>query len=201
MRLWIITNKIKIGTSTLFTRSDRNGENFNPIGGALAENPLGKPFDDNGNIIFQPTSDGLRTNPFSEVVPGAIVDETSRTRIFNSIYLNWEIAKGLTYRVNFGPDYTVRRSGRFTGSQTNDRRGGDATGSVDDRFQFNYTLENILTYSKTFNSVHNLNFTALQSFQQDRFEQSTISVLGIPAPSQLYHRLGDASQITGANTN
>jgi TonB-linked SusC/RagA family outer membrane protein len=196
-----ITKNISIGTSTLFTMSERNGENFNPIGGALQENPLGKPFDDNGNIIFQPTSDGLRTNPFSEVVPGAIVDETFRTRIFNSIYVNWEIAKGLTYRVNFGPDYTVRRNGRFTGSQTNDRRGGDATGSVDDRFQFNYTLENILTYNKTFKSVHNFNLTALQSFQQDKFEQTSISVLGIPAPSQLYQRLGDASQITGANTN
>ncbi len=196
-----ITDKVSIGTSTLFTMSNRNGENFNPIGGALQENPLGKPYDDQGNLIFLPTSDGLRTNPFAEVVPGAIVDETSRTRIFNSIYMNWEITKGLTYRVNFGPDYTVRRNGRFTGSQTNDRRGGDASGSVDDRFQFNYTLENVLNYTKTFNSNHNLNFTALQSFQQDRFQQTSVSVLGIPAPSQLYHRLGDASQITGANTN
>jgi TonB-linked SusC/RagA family outer membrane protein len=58
-----------------------------------------------------------------------------------------------------------------------------------------------LNYTKTFNSVHNLSLTALQSFQRDKFEQSSISVLGIPAPSQLYHRLGDASQITGANTN
>lgn len=196
-----ITKNVSIGTSTLFTMSERNGENFNPIGGALQENPLGKPYDDEGNIIFTPTSDGLRTNPFAEIVPGAQVDETYRTRIFNSLYVNWEITKGLTYRVNFGPDYTVRRNGRFTGSQTNARRGGDATGSVDDRFQFNYTLENILNYTKTFNSVHNLNFTALQSFQRDRFEQSSISVLGIPAPSQLYHRLGDASQITGASTN
>lgn len=196
-----ISDKVRIGTSTLITFSERNGENFNPIGGALQENPLGKPFDDEGNLIFLPTSDGLRTNPFAEVVPGAQVDETYRTRIFNSLYLNWEIAKGLTYRVNFGPDYTVRRTGRFTGSQTNSRRGGDATASVDDRFQLNYTLENILTYTKTFKSVHNLNLTALQSFQRDKFEQSTISVLGIPAPSQLYHRLGDASQITGANTN
>ena len=196
-----ITDKVSIGTSTLFTMSERNGENFNPIGGALQENPLGKPYDEDGNLIFLPTSDGLRTNPFAEVVPGAQVDETSRTRIFNSIYLNWNITKNLTYRVNFGPDYTVRRNGRFTGSQTNSRRGGDATGSVDDRFQFNYTLENILNYSKTFNSVHNLNLTALQSFQQDRFQQTSIGVLGIPAPSQLYHRLGDASQITSANTN
>lgn len=196
-----ITKKVSIGTSTLFTMSERNGENFNPIGGALQENPLGKPFDDEGNIIFQPTTDGLRTNPFSEVVPGAQIDETFRTRIFTSIYANWEIAKGLTYRVNFGPDFTVRRDGRFTGSQTNARRGGDATGSVRDQTTFNYVIENILTYNKTFKSVHNLNLTALQSFQQDRFEETSLNVLGIPAPTQLYHRLGDASQITGANTN
>lgn len=196
-----ISKKLKIGISSLASYSERNGENFNPIGGALQENPLGKPYDDEGNLIFLPTSDGLRTNPFAEVVPGAQVDETSRTRFFNSVFLNYEIVKGLTYRVNFGPDFTVRRSGRFTGAQTNNRRGADPTGSVDDRFQFNYTLENILNYTKTFKSVHNLNLTALQSFQRDKFEQTTISVLGIPAPSQLYHRLGDASQITGANTN
>lgn len=196
-----ISKKLKIGLSSLATYSERNGENFNPIGGALQENPLGKPYDDNGNLIFLPTSDGLRTNPFAEVVPGAQVDETFRTRFFNSVFLNYEIAKGLTYRVNFGPDFTIRRTGRFTGSQTNSRRGADPTGSVDDRFQLNYTLENILNYTKTFNSVHNLSLTALQSFQRDKFEQSSISVLGIPAPSQLYHRLGDASQITGANTN
>lgn len=196
-----ISKKLRIGTSTLVTYSKRNGENFNPIGGALQENPLGKPFDDEGNLIFLPTTDGLRTNPFAEIVPGAQVDETYRTRIFNSIYLNWEIAKGLTYRFNFGPDFTIRRSGRFTGSQTNARRGGDATGSVNDRFNLNYTLENILTYDKKLGTDHNINVTLLQSFQQDKFEISTISVLGIPAPSQLYHRLGDASQITGANTN
>ncbi|MDX5340184.1 MAG: TonB-dependent receptor [Cyclobacteriaceae bacterium] len=195
-----INKKIKIGTSTLFTSSIRNGENFNPMGGALAENPLGKPYDDEGNLIFLPTTDGLRTNPFAEIVPGAQVDETKRYRAFTSLYANWEITKGLTYRLVFGPDLNIRRNGRFTGSQTNARRGGPATGSVDDRFNFNYTLENILTYSKTLNSVHNINLTALQSFQQDRFEQTTLSVQGIPAPSQLYHRLGDASQITGANT-
>ncbi|MFL0683553.1 MAG: SusC/RagA family TonB-linked outer membrane protein [Algoriphagus aquaeductus] len=196
-----INKKVSIGTSTLFTFSERNGENFNPLGGALQENPLGKPYDDEGNLIFLPTTDGLRTNPFAEVVPGAQVDETFRTRIFNSFYLNWEIAKGLTYRANFGPDFTTRKIGRFTGSQTNARRGADPTGFVQNRTDINYTIENILNYTKTFNSVHTLNFTALQSFQRDRREESSISVLGIPAPSQLYHRLGDASQITGANTD
>jgi TonB-linked SusC/RagA family outer membrane protein len=196
-----ISKSVRIGTSTLLTYSKRNGEFYNPIGGALQENPLGKPFDENGNLIFLPTSDGLRTNPFAEIVPGAQVDETFRTRIFNSMYLNWEIAKGLTYRVNFGPDIAISRSGRFTGSLTNARRGGDATGSVDNRFTLNYTLENILNYNKKLGNDHNFNLTLLQSFQQDKFERSNIDVLGIPDPSQLYHRLGDASQITGANTD
>jgi TonB-linked SusC/RagA family outer membrane protein len=196
-----ISKKIKVGTSTLITYSERNGENFNPIGGALAENPLGKPYDDNGNLIFLPTQDGLRTNPFAEVIPGAQVDETFRTRIFNSIFLNWEITKGLTYRFVVGPDFNFRRNGRFTGSQTNARRGADPTGSVNEQSQFNYTIENILTYQKTFGQDHNLKVDVLQSFQKDKWEESSISVLGIPAPSQLYHRLGDASQITAANTN
>ncbi|HCX75748.1 MAG TPA: hypothetical protein DHU93_10460, partial [Algoriphagus sp.] len=89
-----INDKFKIGTSTLVSYSERNGEDFNPLGGALQENPLGKPFDDEGNLIFLPTSDGLRTNPFAEVVPGAQVDLTKRYRIFNSIYANWQIAEG-----------------------------------------------------------------------------------------------------------
>lgn len=196
-----INKKVKIGTSTLVTYSERNGENFNPIGGALAENPLGKPYDDEGNLIFLPTQDGLRTNPFAEVVPGAQVDETFRTRIFNSIFLNWEITKGLTYRFVVGPDFNFRRNGRFTGSQTNARRGTDPTGSVNEQSQFNYTIENILTYQKSFGQDHNLKVDVLQSFQKDKWEETGISVLGIPDPSQLYHRLGDASQITGANTN
>lgn len=196
-----INNKLRVGTSTLFVFSERNGENFNPLGGAMQENPLGKPYDDNGNIIFLPTNDGLRTNPFAEIVPGAQTDETKRYRIFNSIYGEWDIAKGLKYRVNFGPDVTIRRSGRFIGSQTQGRRGGAATGSVSEDFGLNYTLENILTYTKQFNQVHNLNFTGLQSIQKDRFEQSGISVLGIPAETQSFHRLGDASTINSATTN
>ena len=115
-----------------------------------------------------PTSDGLRTNPFAEIVDGAQIDLGKRYRIFNSIYGEWQIAKGLKYRVNFGPDFTVTRTGRFTGAFTQSQRGGVATGGVEDRFTFNYTVENILTYDKKFGASHNFNFTALQSFQKDR---------------------------------
>ncbi|MDO9551399.1 TonB-dependent receptor [Rhodonellum sp.] len=196
-----INDKIRIGTSTLTTYSERNGENFNPLGGALQENPLGKTFNDDGSINFQPTQDGLRTNPLAEIVPGAQVDLQKRYRIFNSIYGVYDIAPGLSYRMNFGPDITIRRYGRFTGRQTNARRGGDPTASIQEEFQFNYTLENIISYTKTLKEAHTFNFTGLQSLQKDNREFSNINVLGVPAASQLWHRLNDASQITSVETN
>ena len=196
-----INDKIKIGLSTLIVNSVRNGENLNVLGGAMQENPLGEPYDADGNLVFLPTNDGLRTNPFAELVPGVNVDENKRYRTFNSLFGEWDIAKGLKYRVNFGPDLTVGRAGRFIGAFTNNNRGGNASGSVNEQFLFNWTLENIVTYNKKFKDVHNLNLTGLQSIQRDRDERTTISVNGIPAESAAYHRLGDANQITGANTD
>lgn len=196
-----INDKIKVGTSTLAVYSIRNGENFNPLGGAMQENPLGKTYNDDGTLNFLPTSDGLRTNPLFEVVPGANVDETKRYRIFNSLYGTWNILDGLTYQVNFGPDFNIRRTGNFVGSQTNARRGGAPTGGKFNEVGFNYTLENILTYNKTLGEKHSFGVTALQSIQKDQYENASIGVLGIPAETQSFHSLGSASQVTGVSTN
>ena len=67
-------------------------------------------------------------------------------------------------------------------------------------FQLNYTLENIVSYNKQFNTVHDLDVTLLQSFQRDNFEFSSISVNGIPASTQQFYNLGDASQVNGVDT-
>ncbi len=87
------------------------------------------------------------------------------------------------------------------GALTNNRRRGDATAQTASQFGFNYTLENILTYTKTFRSVHNLNVTALQSIQRDNFETSNISVQGVPAESQQLYNVGNASTVLGVGSN
>lgn len=194
-----IRSNLRVGTSTLLVYSERNGENFNPYGGALQENPLGKPYDDNGNLIFLPTSDGLRTNPIAEIIPGAQIDLTKRIRMFTSMYGEWEFLPGLKYRVNFGPDFTDARNGRFIGSLTNDRRAGQAIARTSYSYSFNYTLENILNYNKSFGQ-NNLNITAMQSLQKDDFETANISVDGIPVESQTFYALGQASTINNPGT-
>ena len=195
-----INQNIKIGISSYLMHSLRNGGNLNPYGFTLTQNPLGKAYDDNGVMIFAPTNDALLTNPLAEIVPGAQIDEAKKYRIFNSVYAEVKILDGLKYRVNFGPDFTIQRGGRFIGAATNARKGGDPQASTSSSFGFNWTLENILSYNKTFNKVHNLGITALHSIQRDNFEGSNISVQGIPAETQSFYSVGSASSVLGVGS-
>ena len=196
-----INKTFRVGLSSYFMYSVQNGATLNPYSSTLQQNPLGRPFDDNGNQIFFPTNDALLTNPLAEVAPGAQIDERKKYRITNSLYAEANIIDGLKYRVNFGPDFSLRRDGRFIGSQTNARKGGDPQAASNSQFGFNYTLENILTYTKTFGQVHNLGITALQSIQRDNFEYNNIQVQGIPAESQSFYNEGSASSVLGVGSN
>jgi TonB-linked SusC/RagA family outer membrane protein len=197
-----VTDWLKVGVSSYTMYSLRNGENLNPYSFTLQQNPLGRPYDDNGNLIFAPTNDALLTNPLAEIVPGAQVDQTKRYRIFNSIYTEIKLPiKGLKYRLNFGPDFTITRWGRYIGSQTNARKGGDAQASNANTFGFNWTLENIVSYTKTFAEKHNFSATLVQSIQKDNYETYRIDSQGIPAITQQSYNLGASSTQLGVGSN
>jgi len=195
-----VNKSLKVGASSYVMYSETNGANLNPYGYLVGQNPLAKAYDDKGNLIFSQTDDALLTNPLNEIVPGAKIDNTKKYRIFNSIYAELQLAKGLKYRVNFGPDFTISRNGRFNGALTNDIKGGNPTASTDNRFGFNYTLENILTYNKQYKD-HSLNVTLLQSMQRDNYEQYTQSVMGVPVETQSFFNLANASSIQGVGSN
>lgn len=195
-----VSKALKVGISSYGMYGVTNGANLNPYGFLLSQNPLARAFDDSGNLIFQQTDDALLTNPLNEIVKGAKIDETRKYRIFNSVYAELQLAKGLKYRVNFGPDFTISRNGQFNGALTNAIKGGNPTATTDNRFGFNYTLENILTYNKQIKD-HNIGITALQSMQRDNYEQFTQSVLGVPVETQAFFNLGNASSIQGIGSN
>ncbi len=195
-----INDRVKVGLSTYGMYSVRNGANLNPYSFTIQQNPLARERDDNGNIIFAQTSDALLTNPLAEIVPGAQIDEAKKYRILNSLYTEIKLMEGLSYRVNFGPDMTIQRAGRFVGSVTNALKNGAATAAIQNQFGFNWVLENIVNYNKAYGK-HNFGVTALHSFQKDNFEVSGLSVLGVPTETQSFHNLGGATSVTGASTS
>jgi TonB-linked SusC/RagA family outer membrane protein len=195
-----VNKSLKVGASSYLMYAVTNGANINPYGFLLQQNPLARAYDDSGNLIFEPTDDALLTNPLNEIVDGAVIDETKRYRMFNSIYAELQLAKGLKYRVNFGPDFTISRNGRFNGALTNAIKRGNPTASTDNRQGFNYTIENVLTYNKQYKN-HNLGVTLLQSMQRDNFERFTQNVLGVPVETQQFYNLGNAASIQGIGSD
>ncbi len=181
----------KVGTSTLISSSVQNWGSGATLGEAISNNPLGVPYAEDGSLRFLPTNDGIRTNPLNEVVPNAYIDERRFTRIFVPLYFEANIADGLKYRANFGPDIRFRRRGLFRASLTNANRGGPADAAIENEYDLGYTLENILTYNKTFGQ-HNLGFTALQSIQALRSEEHETNVVNLPYESQLFYNIGTA---------
>ena len=188
-----INDIFKIGASFLIANSVQNWGSNATLGEALANNPLGVPYDDEGNLIFLPTNDGIRTNPLNELVPGAYIDERKWTRIFAPIFLDIDIAEGLQWRTLFGPDIRLGRRGQFRGSLTNDNRGGPGDASITHSDNFAYTLENLLTFDRDITENQNLKVTLLQSVQSSRREVTDGSVTGIPYESQSFYNLGSAA--------
>ena len=187
-----INNFLKAGLSSYGAYGIRNGENLNPYAFALQQNPLGSPYLADGvTLNFTPTNDALLTNPLFEIIKGAQVDERKTYRFFNSLYAEAKIIDGLTYRVNFGPDINAEKVGRFIGSMTNAKKGSMNQASINNSFEFNWTLENILNYTKVYRK-HTVNLTVLHSIQKNHFEDYSISVLGIPVEKQSFHNLGAA---------
>ncbi len=190
-----ISKRFKAGMSNQIVHSILNNGSGSVLSEAVNQTPLGLPYDDQGNIIFLPISDGIRSNPLSELVPGKRVDEEKTDRIFSSMYLEAELLKGLKYKFLIGVDLRYVTRGIFEGRFTNPRKNGDPAAQYQNQSNQGYTMENLLTYNKSFGDKHDLGVTLLQSIQENNYENHYTSVTGLPYETQLWYNLTTASTI------
>ncbi len=184
-----ISKTFRVGISSLFSHIKTNWGSGSVIPEAVNQSPLGLPYDADGNIIFLPISDGIRSNPLSELVPGKRVDERTVNRVFSSVYLDVNILEGLKYKFLIGQDYQYFQRGIFEGQYTNTRKNGTPYASIEKAQNFGYTLENLLTYNKSFGD-HTIGVTLLQSVAQQNYTQSQTAAANLPYESALWNNLG-----------
>ncbi len=201
-----ISKNIKAGMSTFISIAEQNWGSSATLGEAFGNSPLGVPYilnAENDSVIgldIFPIVDGIRTNPYNELVPDAYIDERDFTRIFSSIYVEADIVKGLKYKFLFGPDMRYRTNGAFQGSKTNARRNGDSAAQEEKNQETGYTIENLLTYDTKIGSKHEIKMTFLQSIQSQTFDSLRTSVINLPYETQLWYNLGSAGTIAGVGS-
>jgi TonB-linked SusC/RagA family outer membrane protein len=194
-----ISKRFKVGVSMLYSNVLDNFGSGSVIPEAVNQTPLGLPYDAEGKIIFLPISDGIRSNPLSELVAGKRIDERKDHRLFSSVYLDVDLIKGLKYKFLFGTDLWMRDRGIFEGQFTNTRKNGSPFASFYQGEQFGYTMENLLTYNKSFGE-HDLGLTALQSAAHQEFTEASMGAQNLPYEHMKWYNLG-LGTLTDNRTN
>jgi TonB-linked SusC/RagA family outer membrane protein len=163
--------RFKVGLNSLNTYSIRSGESANPMAQALRASPLVSPFNSTGAILndFVPGSASQVWNPLADLIPGAVAEERKRLGTFTTLFVEVSLYKGLKYKFNSGVEIRNDSYNNYYSGKTSFRvNQGGAAASNRNSNNTNYTIENLLTYDKTFLQKHKLNFTGLYSIQESK---------------------------------
>lgn len=183
-----LSNRIKVGLNTINTLSYQNTPGGSAVTqGLMRLTPLASPNNADGSINLLPQTGSIDASVVSPLTltanAGAILARTRRLRTFNSFYGEIDIIKGLKYRANIGLDYSQERSDSYAGPATwvnNSLSQSASTGNVRNTENWQYTVENLLLYEKTFNEKHKIGFTGLYSFQKNHAQSNYVAAIGIP---------------------
>jgi TonB-dependent starch-binding outer membrane protein SusC len=134
------------------------------------------------------------------------INETRGFAAYNAVYgeVKAPFLEGLKYRVNLGLDYVQVNNGAYTGQGVGDGLNPTSvsSASIDNRHTYHWTLENILSFDRTFAGKHTVNVVALYSAEQNKYNRSNISAQDIPTDAFQFYNLGQAAgqiQVNPAN--
>jgi TonB-dependent starch-binding outer membrane protein SusC len=200
-----ISKKLRVGINTMNSLSYANAAG-NPVAGLCRLSPLVEPYLPDGTLNLTPLTgllDNLTVNPLTIITNSqAIKNVTRRLRTFNSLYGEWDIYDGFKYRINVGLDYYQDQIDTYFGPNTmyNQNTTLDKSNeSVGNNEAYTYTIENLLTYDKTFAQKHRVSFTGLFSAQKDHNQGSGFNGIGTVADYIQNYNLNLANSITANN--
>jgi len=194
------------GMSTLSARSGTSPDAI--YGTAKQIYNIAVPYDANGNVII---------NPGGESGVYTIMDEWNRStqqsqtlRALGNFSATfdfgkmWQPLQGLTYKLNFGPDFRHWREGVYidgTSSLKVNANGSAGTNyaRLQNRRDLSWTVDNIITYDRTFAAKHKVGATLLQTASSWDYETSSMSANNIPKPSFLWNAMSSVDATNPAN--
>ena len=105
------------------------------------------------------------------------------TKLFGNLYVDVEIIKGLSYKMNLGGDYNyVNESSWDDPRNPGNTAEGKGRATRNYTSIFTYTLTNTLNYEKTIATDHNINVLLAHEAQQLFYEATDVATLNFPHP-------------------
>jgi len=167
---------------------------------ALSKSPLVVPYDADGNLkwrINMPSDNDqyIMTRERIEdlTAQGIYVNESKSIATYNTGYVqfNFPWIQGLSFKASAGLNYRNTKSGSFTGVGVNASATNPNGASWSFNDTFNWTIENLLTFDRTFGK-HRVNAVALYSAEQTTSTGQSLSGKNIPNELFQYYNIGSA---------
>ena len=125
------------------------------------------------------------------------IDQTRAFGSYNTIYGETKIpgVEGLKYKINIGLNYRQNNTGNYTGEGVfNSTPDNPSSAAISNSHTTQWTVENLLTYDRTFAEKHSLNIVALYSAEETSYNSSHMSATGIPSDAFQFYNLGHATK-------
>lgn len=107
----------------------------------------------------------------------------------------WAPLEGLAYKMLFGPDFRYWREGAYIDGMSSHKKNSDGTAGTNwarrqTRRDFSWTLDNMITYNRTFGKVHNVGLTLLHTASKWNTESDNMSANGLGKSSYKWNAFG-----------
>ncbi len=194
-----IGKKIKIGETVLLSKTIRNQGNDG--GGrrlqehAIKQSPFVNVYDDTflGGFGWPDVNEGQDArNPIAD--QNLVDNYENRYRFWGSLYGQYEIVKGLTYKLQLGMDFSYQDNYTANPEYQQVRRLTQFSSLNKSRSQqISPLIEQFLTYNKKFGRS---NLTVMAGFSAQSFTYSSIGASGTKLPVNVYNLSAATDQIT-----
>ena len=175
-------------------------EGVNNIYNVLSSTPISSPYDKEGNLKRYnalPADDQVVvTKETVERDQDIWLNETKGVGSYNTLFgeVKCPWVEGLSYRINIGLNYRSSKNGNFTGTGVNNKDPNAVNGAgVSENQTRNWTVENLITFDRTFAEKHNVNVVGMYSAEQTTYESTGGSAQDIPADFFQYYALDKAT--------
>ena len=181
----------------------QGGSQSSAYGVATQGYPYAVPFDDNGNRIEFPGGDDRVKNVYLE---WDLQTETRKTfRAIGSFYTQvnfgemWEPLKGLSFRVNFGPDFRFYDRGVYV-NKASFNRAGTSYALNSKRMDISWTLDELLYYNREFGK-HTVGLTLLHSADSYDRRDMSMDAENLPLDDALWNDMSSVSALRSYDTD
>lgn len=184
------------------TNNNYNISEGNQVGlyGVLSMSPIANPYNTDGTLkrtVKMPLDESfVYTKGVVNDLHDQWLNETRGYGTYNAIYVEAKIPgiEGLKYRANLGLDFIQNNNGNYTGMGIGSSTPTTVSNAgVSNSQTYHWTIENLLTYDRTFAQKHSLNVVALYSAEQNKYNSSSMTAKDIPADAFQFYNLGQAT--------